>query len=163
MREITDDLFEVGANAIVIPTNTEIKLDKGLDVAIMGAGLAKAAADRYPCLPRWLAQRMMQSGREHVYVFDDIDMIEGDGHHIVCLPTKRNWKDQSSPGLIYDMVAELVFLTNAMGWQNVALPRLGCGLGGLDWETQVGALIGWKLDDRFTVVDLNGASASTGR
>jgi O-acetyl-ADP-ribose deacetylase (regulator of RNase III) len=157
MRESTGDLFEdITADAIVIPTNTEMKLLRGFDVAIMGAGLAKAAAERYPCLPGWLADRMLRTGREHVYVFDDIEMVEHDGHHVVCLPTKRNWRDASNLGLIYEMCGELVAVTTAMGWKTVALPRLGCGLGGLDWELQVGPLIGHKLDDRFCVVTPEG-------
>lgn len=152
MREITEDIWEYPAEAIVIPTNTTLKPSGDIDIAVMGAGLALQAAQRYPTLPYWLGRRITLYGGDHVYVFDDIDMVERDGHYVVCLPTKHHWRDPSDLVLIETMVGELVPVVYAMSWSEVAIPRLGCGRGGLNWERQVRPLLKRMLDDSFVVV-----------
>ena len=159
MREVSGDLFSYHADAIVIPTNTQIRYPKDTDphlaypVAVMGAGLAKQAAEREPELPAWLGERISQHGGEHVYVYT-LETSDGeDPTYYACLPTKCHWKDRSSLGLITDMVHELRFIARAMAWELIALPRLGCGLGGLRWEDQVRPLLlDLDLDDRFVIV-----------
>ena len=154
MREEPRDLFGMtDADAIVIPTNTEtVRSPEGIAHAVMGAGVAKAAADRWPTLPIALAARMAEHGQEHVYVFDAYYATPA----IVCLPTKRDWRKPSDIDLIWRMVDELKIVTRAMGWESVALPRLGCGLGGLSWDTQVRRVLVELLDDRFVVCHQEG-------
>jgi O-acetyl-ADP-ribose deacetylase (regulator of RNase III) len=150
VREIDGDLFAYDdADAIVIPTNTEtVRTREGLTHAVMGAGIAKVAADRWETLPIALAARMAAHGKEHVYAFD----LYFGSASVVCLPTKRDWRKPSDIDLIWRMVDELKIVTRTMGWESVALPRLGCGRGGLDWETQVRRVLVELLDDRFIVV-----------
>lgn len=160
MQEMIGDLFDPmgGGDVVVIPTNTQTKWTKRGEAAVMGAGLAKAAVERYPNLPLDLADLMRRTGPEHVYVFDGLfDIIDKQEYRtVVCLPTKRDWREKSDPALIGSMLDELVFITRAMGWQIVGLPRLGCGLGGLSWE-QMKIPMGLKLDDRFLVVNPSGS------
>jgi O-acetyl-ADP-ribose deacetylase (regulator of RNase III) len=52
---------------------------------------------------------------------------------IVNFPTKRHWRD---PSLMADIEAGLPALAaeiRAKGMRSIAVPALGCGLGGLDW------------------------------
>lgn len=129
---------------IVIPTNMTLsQMESGH--AVMGAGLAKQARDVFPTLPRLLAERMRRDGPEHIYAFEygPVSMI--------CLPTKRHWSEPSDIVLIAKMLHELVALVRAMGWKDVGVPRLGCGLGGLQWYGQVKDLMERLLDDRYTV------------
>lgn len=160
MREIQGDLFEQQAEAIVIPTNTELvwRENGTVPISVMGAGVAKAAAERFAPgnttnpLGRELGRRINLYGGEHIYAIQRCGLL---WPYYVCLPTKRDWRKPSDLILIWDMVDELVQLTNTMGWQAVAMPRLGCGWGGLDWA-RVKPYLARTLDDRFIVVDLKG-------
>lgn len=52
---------------------------------------------------------------------------------IINFPTKRHWRN---PSRLEDVEAGLVALVaevRARGIRSVAVPALGCGLGGLDW------------------------------
>lgn len=149
MREATGDLFTYAdADAIVIPTNMQTRWHAGREWAVMGAGVARLASDRYRMLQPQLAARMKRDGRRHIYVMDAGD----DGRLVICLPTKDDWREPSDTALMRDMLDELVALTRAMGWKSVALPRIGCGLGGLSWEHTVRPMLALYLDARFVVV-----------
>lgn len=143
MREEAGNLFAVKADAIVIATNWTTKQNGD---AVMGAGVAKQAAQRWRWLPTFLGDVI----RHHQIAVHAIR--SEDGPHIVALPTKRDWRNPSDLALIGTMVQQLVWFATEYGWQTVALPRLGCGHGGLDWAVQVRPLLAEILDDRFIVV-----------
>lgn len=46
----------------------------------------------------------------------------------------------------------MVDLVNRHDWGTVALPRIGCGLGGLSWQDCVQPMLAQHLDDRFVVL-----------
>jgi O-acetyl-ADP-ribose deacetylase (regulator of RNase III) len=59
---------------------------------------------------------------------------ENDRVQILNFPTKRHWRDDSR---IEDIEAGLKFLAEnyaKMGIDSLAMPALGCGLGGLSWS-----------------------------
>lgn len=146
MREVEGDVFAYPADAIVIPTNWTTKRNGN---AVMGAGVAKEAARRWPHLPALLGY-WIEKGAIGPHVFCDRPSGEP---YIVCVPTKTHWRDPSDLNLIEAMARELVVRANdGMDWRTVVLPRLGCGLGGLAWETQVRPLLATILDDRFVVL-----------
>lgn len=144
MREVGADLFEYACDALVVPINWQTKRD---GTAVMGAGVAKLAAGRWPWLPPSLGARIRQDHRRIGTTFFDI----GDAFTVVCLPTKRDWRNPSDPNLIAVEVGRLAMYAELRQWQTVVLPRLGCGRGGLDWEQQVRPLLVSVLDDRFVV------------
>ena len=146
MREVTGDLWTYPSDALVIPTNTTLR--KSGD-AVMGAGVAKQAAVRYPELP----QRLGMSLRYAAGAAPEHFVMSADGRHIVAFPTKSDWRKPSSLSLIKLGLPVLVQMADYFGWQVVALPRLGCGRGGLEWEMQVRPLLADALDDRFVVVN----------
>ena len=66
-------------------------------------------------------------------LLDSGDDREGDLRYIVNFPTKRHWRDKSR---IEDIDSGLEALSQEIKERNIrsiALPALGCGLGGLDW------------------------------
>lgn len=135
-------------DAVVITTNT-VRKSNGL--AVMGAGIALAAAKAWPELAR-------DYGRHLAY--QDIKELIWSRRYsenqakVVCMPTKRDWRDSSHLDLIDSGLKQLVELANDSNWKNVLLPRPGCSLGGLDWERQVHPVCAFHLDERFTVCSL---------
>jgi hypothetical protein len=131
---------------------------KGL--AIMGAGVAKQAATRFPHLRRvWglhAQQTVEVAGQRAAIAYDTFSRC-------FFLPTKYDWRDSSELGLIDEMTRHLAgfhaklrspstpipHLDNAI----VALPLLGCGFGGLSRE-EVLPILEQHLDDHFTLVEL---------
>ncbi|MFN0009599.1 MAG: macro domain-containing protein [Planctomycetota bacterium] len=69
-------------------------------------------------------------GRMHVFATGR----PGNPRFIVNFPTKRHWRESSR---LEDIEAGLSALTQEirrLGVHSIALPPLGCGLGGLDWQ-----------------------------
>lgn len=141
MREESGNLWTYLADAIVVPTNLSVKRN---GCAVMGAGVALDAAQRWPWLALGLGARLKRT-RAPVTWFEVSDTLT-----IVCLATKRHWRDLADLSLIADGASDLAQLSD--GWKTIALPRLGCGLGGLSWETQVRPILAPLLDDRFIVL-----------
>lgn len=147
MRTATGDLWTYPAQAIVIPINWRTKKN---GEAVMGAGVAKQAAQRWPWLPRHLGLEIAAS-KAPKFCIDLTARMESDGPVILSVPTKRDWRDPADLGLIALAPAFLVTMADHYDWQTVALPRLGCGLGQLRWE-DVRPVLAPILDDRFVVV-----------
>jgi O-acetyl-ADP-ribose deacetylase (regulator of RNase III) len=53
--------------------------------------------------------------------------------YIINFPTKRHWRDKSRLEDIASGVPALVSEIERLGIRSIALPALGCGLGGLAW------------------------------
>jgi len=63
---------------------------------------------------------------------------------IIHFPTKRHWRQPSRIEWVREGLEDLVRVVRELGIESIAIPPLGCGNGGLDWE-QVRPLI----DDAF--------------
>lgn len=58
-----------------------------------------------------------------------------DGKHIIHFPTKKHWKNQSQYQYIEEGLDTLHRLCLEIpNGAIIAIPQLGCGLGGLDWS-----------------------------
>lgn len=136
-------------NAICVTTNAMTKLEGNRLVGVMGRGIAKQAADIFPTIAQALAEQLLENGNhtQIIQVTDDIQPL-----YIVALPTKTHWRLPSDPALVNNSLSELFELANHWNWQRVVLPRPGCGLGGLDYESQVKPLLQLHLDDRFAII-----------
>ncbi|MCY4583119.1 MAG: macro domain-containing protein [Chloroflexi bacterium] len=124
LRFTPGDIFDQSAQAIVNPVNC---------VGVMGRGLALEFKRRYPAAfaayRDACADQRLKPGRVFLY-----DTGEQQPRWIVHFPTKRHWRDAS---IISDIEAGLIDLTSAIkrhDIKSIALPPLGCGLGGLDWQ-----------------------------
>lgn len=98
-------------------------------VGVMGKGLAKQFADRYPNMlveyKHECATGNVRIGYPHVY--------HSPGVAIINLPTKEHWRDPSKYEWIRDGLIWLRGYLYNSRTSSVALPALGCGNGGLDW------------------------------
>ena len=112
---------------------------------IMGAGIAKQAATRYPDLPLILGGYVMIHGNIPFYIAE---------YNIISYPTKNNWRNTSPLKLIEQSAHLLVKRIEEEELEHVFLPRPGCSLGGRDYETEVKPLLEPILPDTVTIVSL---------
>ena len=54
--------------------------------------------------------------------------------YIINFPTKRHWRGKTRMDDIESGLADLVEVMKAKNIRSIAIPPLGCGLGGLDWK-----------------------------
>ncbi len=67
-----------------------------------------------------------------MFVFETGRLIHP--RYVVNFPTKRHWRDKSRMGDIVSGLRTLVEEIQARGIRSIAVPALGSGLGGLDWD-----------------------------
>lgn len=163
MLEAYGDIWEIGYEwfhqgkdvGITITTNGFYRKD---GKAVMGRGVAKEAAERFPWLPINLGSHLKYNGNIPVWYGADFNPDTGGSIVILTFPVKpqygprgeMGWKAKADLNLIKESADYLA----SQAWQipnNILVPRPGCGNGGLKWE-QVKPVIEPILDDRFTVV-----------
>ena len=120
----TGDILKADVDAIVNTVNC---------VGIMGRGIALQFKNAYPAnFKAYKAAcdaEQVQPGRMFVY-----ETGKFTPRFIINFPTKRHWKGKSR---IEDIEAGLIALAEEIesrGIKSVAIPPLGAGLGGLNWE-----------------------------
>lgn len=59
--------------------------------------------------------------------------MEG-GKIIINFPTKKHWRDPSQYEYITEGLTDMARIIKKHQIQSIAIPALGCGNGGLDWE-----------------------------
>ena len=117
------DIFDGQADILVNPVNTQ---------GTMGAGLAKQFRKRYPEIDAPY-RRDCQNGQ---LVVGTVGAYPSrDGKTVICLPTKIHWRNPSRPEHIQAGLTALARWTQQQDCRDrtIAIPPLGCGLGGLDW------------------------------
>ena len=55
-------------------------------------------------------------------------------YYIINFPTKRHWRDKSRLEDIQAGLKSLAVAIDKYKIKSIAIPALGCGLGGLDWR-----------------------------
>jgi hypothetical protein len=126
---------------IVIPTNGTVKRDGS---CVMGRGLAKDLKRRDPNFPYVLGS-MLQDHGNHVFAFPT--------PKIFTFPVKHHWKEKADLDLIQSSAVELLCLVDKHNLDGpFYLPRVGCGNGKRDWDTDVKPILKNILDNRFVVV-----------
>lgn len=122
------DLFAAQSEVLVNPVNT---------VGVMGKGLALAFKRRFPEIEapyrRACATGDLVPGRVQF-------LSTRSGTWIANFPTKRHWRNPSQLSWISTGLQSLMSGMTERSLTSVALPALGCGLGGLPWpdvETEI--------------------------
>lgn len=115
------NLFSDTVECLVNPVNC---------VGVMGAGLAKQFASRWPAM---LAE-YQSACRNGECRIGSVHMWQTpDGRWIANLPTKNHWRDPSQLSYIDAGLTDLAGKCAQFSLEAVAMPALGCGLGGLPW------------------------------
>ncbi len=121
IKFIKGDIFRSKVQTLVATVNC---------VGIMGKGLAKEFRYRFPEMYKEYAKACKRGelSKGHLYLYKDLHL------QILCFPTKDNWKGPSKYEFIEEGLTSLV--NNYKKWNitSIAIPPLGCGMGGLDWN-----------------------------
>lgn len=157
MFELTrGNLLEADVEAVVNTVNTE---------GIMGKGVAlqfrKAYPENYEAYRRACEAGEVQPGR--MFVFDRQSLTNP--RYIINFPTKRHWRSKSRMEDIESGLVALVADVRRLGIRSVAVPSLGCGLGGLPWpevQRRMRAAFEQVPDVRWQVYEPAGAPDAKG-
>jgi len=103
-------------------------------VGVMGKGIAlqfkKAYPENFKAYETACRQEDVKTG--HMFIFKTDQMFNP--RFIVNFPTKRHWKGRSRYEDIAAGLEDLVKEVRQRNIRSIAIPPLGCGLGGLDWK-----------------------------
>ena len=137
-----DGLASAGPDAICITTNGTVKAG---GAAVMGRGCAKEATLIYPGIAVQLGAQIEEDGNvvQIIRVISDLPLV--------AFPVKHAWHERADLDLIAASARQLMALVDLHGWQEVRLPRPGCGNGGRTWD-EVEPILAPILDDRVVVV-----------
>jgi O-acetyl-ADP-ribose deacetylase (regulator of RNase III) len=123
---IEGNLLESKAEALVNTVNT---------VGVMGKGIALQFKNQYPSnyklYEKACKAKEVQVGK--LFVTEDSSLLEG-RKIIINFPTKTDWRKPSEYSYIESGLKDLVRIITELGIKSVAVPPLGAGNGGLDWN-----------------------------
>jgi O-acetyl-ADP-ribose deacetylase (regulator of RNase III) len=136
------NLLSAEADALVNTVNTEGVMGKGVALQFRRAFPENYDAYRVAC-----KRGEVEIGRMFV---TETHQLDGP-RLIINFPTKRHWRSKSKLADIDEGLADLRRVLIDAGVRSVAVPALGCGLGGLRWS-DVKPLIEAALGDLGTHV-----------
>lgn len=140
MREIHGDLWDYHRQGRVVAVTTGGLVEKS-GACAMPRGCAHQAKERFVHLDWTLGQLILAHGN---HVFDL-------GNRIVSFPVEESPYEVPDIRLIERSARELVELADYKGWDEVIVPRPGCGGGGLSWN-EVRPKLAAVFDERFRVI-----------
>lgn len=137
IKFLQGDLLQSDAEALVNAVNT---------VGVMGKGIALQFKNQYP-----ENYKVYKAACNKGALIVGTILIVKDGDlfnqkFIVNFPTKQHWRSPSEISYIQDGLIALKKAIREYDIQSIAIPPLGCGLGGLDWNV-VKAMIIEALQD----------------
>ncbi len=126
MIEVTQgDILKAEAEALVNSVNC---------VGVMGRGIALQFRKAFP--ENFKAYKAVCDGEGlrpgTMFVYELGLLIEP--RYVINFPTKRHWRNRSRIEDIEAGLEALVAVVRERGIRSIAVPPLGCGLGGLEWE-----------------------------
>jgi len=126
IQYVEGDLLSAPTQALVNTVNT---------VGVMGKGIALQFKERFhnnlsayisACKKGELQVGKMLVVKERI--------LSGEEKIIINFPTKKDWKHPSKYEYVEEGLEDLVKVIGEYGIKSIAIPPLGCGNGGLDWN-----------------------------
>ena len=119
------DLLKADVEALVNAVNC---------VGVMGKGIALQFKQAFPgnfkAYEQACKQGKVKLGTMHVYETG----LPSNPKYIINFPTKQHWKDKSDLQDVKDGLENLISVVQELNIKLIAIPPLGCGLGGLKWS-----------------------------
>ena len=128
IKYVSGDIFESKCQVILITVNCG---------GVMGAGIAKTCKERFPAT----FQQYKAKCQQRIYQPGEPRLVNVD-RPLLLFPTKDHWSRPSEYEWIQEGLQRIA--RNADKFDSIAIPPLGCGHGGLDWQ-RVKALIEEEL------------------
>lgn len=118
----------------ILKAHTEALVNTVNCVGVMGRGIAlqfrKAFPDNFEAYKHVCDRKQLHPGQVFLY---DLGRLEPP-RYVINFPTKRHWKGKSKLEDIQAGLEALIREVRTRGIRSIAIPPLGCGLGGLDWD-----------------------------
>lgn len=135
----TGNILDDDADWIVNPVNCN---------GVMGKGLAKQFKEKYPKYFEDYKTHCFNGNIQLGDYFVHWDKMGYSERKIISFPTKGHWRDNSDLNHIkqtldvmakhlrdlYDKEDDVWFDYVKSEWKSIAFPKIGTGLGGLDWD-----------------------------
>ena len=125
---VVGDLFTSPAKVLVNTVNT---------VGVMGKGIAYDFKRIYPEMfeqyQYYCESGMLDIGKLWLY--------KTPHKWILNFPTKKHWRNKSKVEYLEAGLKDFVDIHDSEGIESVSFPMLGCGNGGLNWDSQVRPLM----------------------
>lgn len=115
------DIFTSSCDFLINPVNV---------VGIMGKGLALEFKKRFPRNFQ-VYQKCCKDGS---FVVGKLLVVPENKKAIINFPTKVHWKDNSELNYIVLGLEKLKIAIPKYDIASIAFPKIGCGLGNLDWN-----------------------------
>jgi O-acetyl-ADP-ribose deacetylase (regulator of RNase III) len=139
IQPATGDILQAPAEALVNTVNC---------VGVMGRGIALQFKTTFPENYKQYAKacknQEVQPGRMFV---TSTGLLEGP-RFIINFPTKRHWRGRSRIEDIESGLVSLAQVITELNIKSIAVPPLGCGLGGLSW-----ALVKSRIEETLAQLD----------
>ncbi|MFN3763294.1 MAG: DarT ssDNA thymidine ADP-ribosyltransferase family protein, partial [Anaerolineae bacterium] len=147
---VDGDMFFSQMQTLTVSVNT---------VGVMGKGMASRAKYQFPDVyvryQEVCRQKILVMGRPYLYKREaslEQELAEGplpeanEARWFLLFPTKRHWRERSDINGIEEGLRWIQEHYKTEGIRSLAVPALGCGLGGLEWR-EVGPLMCRYLAD----------------
>lgn len=126
IRETQGNLLKAPAQALVNTVNTK---------GIMGKGIALQFRQAFPLMFRdyekACKEDRVELGKMDVH---DLGGLAGGPEWIINFPTKGHWRSHSRMEDVKNGLVDLVEQIRKLEIRSIAVPPLGCGNGGLEWQ-----------------------------
>ncbi len=123
IQEVDTNLFELNVNALAQGCNV---------VGTMNAGVAREFRTRYPLMYKeyqsYCRSGNFSPGEVHFY------MSRGGKPHIINVATQFDTESNAIIEYVEQGLEKIEMHYKDWGIRSLGIPRIGCGLGGLDWK-----------------------------
>ena len=128
IQYIQGNLFTSNAKVLVNTVNT---------VGVMGKGIAYDFKKIYPKMFEEY-KALCENGKLNI---GELFLYKTSNKWVLNFPTKKHWKSPSTVEYIEKGLQKLIEQATKLQLTDIAMPKLGCGNGGLDWEKQVKPIV----------------------
>ena len=114
----------------------------------MGTGIAVEFKKRYPKMYKQYNTLCKNGGLQP----GDVFVWQGQNVTVFNLATQKHWKTNATVEAVENSVTKMLKLAANMSLAEIVLPRIGAGLGGLEWSSVKALLINIAGEHQVTLL-----------